>query len=333
MDSRYIKFGSVLLILILGAIAWWFFYYTKTPTYSLNIIKQSVEKHDLNTFKKHVNLDSIVSNAIDDNIASEKGKSEYSPFINGLVQIAKTNMIEQEKKGIYTYIENGSIADMENYSLLSFLSKKEFINIGEIRKDGKLANVEIIANDNYLGGVEFTFIINMRELEDGTWEVTKLSNFDEYKNMAKEVQRQQLKEYTDIIDSIGEELGNEKELCLAMKEMGNASSNEEKIEYMKKIIKIQSKLNEAVADVFIPVGAKEYAATRQMREKYKYDASIYLLRAQAGEQLTQNEIKKYYEAKNKLDEADKKLSNIRKQAGLPYKERKSSYEEKCLKYE
>lgn len=332
MDSRHVKIGTVLL-LIASVVCWWFFYYTKTPAYSLNIIKESIEQHDLKTFQKHVNLDSIVSNAIDDNIASEKGKNEYSPFINGLLQIAKSNLIEQEKKGVYTYIETGTNTDKEHNSLLSFLSEKEFVDIGEIHKDGKLASVEIIANDKYLGGVEFTFIINMRELADGTWEVTKLSNFNEYKNTVKEIQKQQLKEYTDTIDSLSEEMEYEKELCLTVREMGSSSSVEEKIEKLKNAIRIQSKFNEAVADIYIPSGAKEYAATRQMQEKYKYDASIYLLRVQAGEQLTPNEIKKYYEAKNNLEEAKEKLTNIRKQAGLSYYEGKSSYEERCLKYE
>ena len=41
-------------------------YFTKTPVYSLNLARESVEKHDVVTFKKHVDVESIVGSGYDD---------------------------------------------------------------------------------------------------------------------------------------------------------------------------------------------------------------------------------------------------------------------------
>ena len=52
-------------IVILAAIAaFYLLYWVKTPQYSLNIIKESVAKHDLMTFERHVNLQNIGTQAI-----------------------------------------------------------------------------------------------------------------------------------------------------------------------------------------------------------------------------------------------------------------------------
>ena len=332
MDNRFVKIGIAMFLLLIGVAGWWFFYYTKTPTYSLGIIKKSIEQHDSKTFQKHVNIDSIINNAIDEKIESSKGTNNNSPFINGLINIVKSNLIEKEKKEIFKYIETGKDSNKDNGSLMSFVSTKEFVDIGEIHKEGKHASVEIIANDQYLGGVEFTFIIDMRELEDGTWEVTKFSNFDEYKNTVEKIQKQQLKDYIDAIDSKSEEMEYEKEICLVFKDM-NDSSDEGMVEKLKKVIKIQSKFNDAVSDIYVPVGAKEYASLRQIREKYKYDTTILGIKLKTEGALSKNEMKQYNEVYNKAKEAGNQLDNIRKQAGLPYNDSTPSYEKKCAKYE
>lgn len=58
MDKKIIAAG-VVAIAVLGGAGWYWWYYTKTPAYSLGIIKDSIQKHDVNKFKQHVDLDSF----------------------------------------------------------------------------------------------------------------------------------------------------------------------------------------------------------------------------------------------------------------------------------
>ena len=52
MSSNAKKIGLGIVIAILCAIAFYFLYWIKTPAYSLNIIRESVVKHDVATFEK-----------------------------------------------------------------------------------------------------------------------------------------------------------------------------------------------------------------------------------------------------------------------------------------
>lgn len=70
MNSNAKKIGLGIVIAILCAIAFYFLYWIKTPAYSLNIIRESVEKHDVATFEKHVDMDTLYTKAFDDGIVA-----------------------------------------------------------------------------------------------------------------------------------------------------------------------------------------------------------------------------------------------------------------------
>ena len=59
MADKQKKIGLGLIILILCAIAYYFLYFIKTPAYSIKIIQESIQKHDVATFEKHVDLDTL----------------------------------------------------------------------------------------------------------------------------------------------------------------------------------------------------------------------------------------------------------------------------------
>ena len=59
MNKKKLIFGGVILVLVLVA-AWYFMYFTKTPGYALNQAREAYTKHDVATFKKYVDVESIV---------------------------------------------------------------------------------------------------------------------------------------------------------------------------------------------------------------------------------------------------------------------------------
>lgn len=208
--KKVILIISAFILLIILMTGGWFLYYTKTPTYSLGIIKTAIEQHDLETFKEHVDIDTLLNNAIDDLIANDDdiGKNALA---NGVIKTFKPNMIEEFKKEIYASVEDTSINQKSSKNTSEavkdspLLKKKTFIGFGNTSKDGKVATVEIKVNDEAIGD-EFTFLINMREKKDGTWQVIKVSNLIEYIKKVQEKHKETVSKNTEFI-----KLGDEKE--------------------------------------------------------------------------------------------------------------------------
>ena len=62
--TRYEKIGAVLLVLI-GALSWYFFYYTQTPQYTVKQIQKAVQQHDAVTVHQKVDMDGLLSKSTD----------------------------------------------------------------------------------------------------------------------------------------------------------------------------------------------------------------------------------------------------------------------------
>ena len=91
--------GSIVLI-ILFALAYYFFCWMKSPTYSLMLIRDSIEKHDVMTFQKHVDLSSLLNKAFDDTIKA-------TSIINKEDITSKPNIVQALKEEILSEISNG----------------------------------------------------------------------------------------------------------------------------------------------------------------------------------------------------------------------------------
>lgn len=80
--SKKKLFIAALVAVVAIILGWYFLYFTKTPVYSLNLAREAVEKHDVNAFKKHVDMDSIIGSSYDDVVAMQLEDPEIknSPF-------------------------------------------------------------------------------------------------------------------------------------------------------------------------------------------------------------------------------------------------------------
>lgn len=88
-----IGFSAVLVILI-GALLFYFLYWVKTPAYSLGLVKKSIENHDLPTFKRHVDLKSLYSRGFDDLMQESLGEDASNAFVSGIVAALKEKLLK-----------------------------------------------------------------------------------------------------------------------------------------------------------------------------------------------------------------------------------------------
>ncbi|MDU2208959.1 MAG: hypothetical protein E7E42_04920 [Veillonella sp.] len=149
---------AVLVAIVAIALGWYLLYFTKTPVYSLNLAREAVEKHDVNAFKKHVDVDSI--------IGSGYAKQPESSDQNAREKQAADDM--KEKTGI---------------------KDLEFKSIGSATVDGNSAVVPVTFNSKELNQ-DVTFNLAMKKLDDGTWQAVKINNFKEFLALVEQHEKQ-----------------------------------------------------------------------------------------------------------------------------------------------
>ena len=66
MSSNQKKICVGLIITILAIVGFYFFYWIKTPVYSINLIREAVKHRNIEAFERHVDLNSVYSKAVDD---------------------------------------------------------------------------------------------------------------------------------------------------------------------------------------------------------------------------------------------------------------------------
>ena len=107
---------AVLVAIVAIALGWYFLYFTKTPVYSLNLAREAVEKHDLNAFKKHVDVDSIIGSGYDDVVAMQLEDPEIKNNpLKGLAAVSYTHLFTVPSD---SYLAT-SISDIYKPELLS----------------------------------------------------------------------------------------------------------------------------------------------------------------------------------------------------------------------
>lgn len=192
--NKLISIIAVIVILAIAGTAFYFLYWVKIPQYSLNLIRNSVEKHDVATFEKHVDLSTITGQAFDAFMAQEMSKDDMNnPFVAGILQTMKPAMVESLKNGFIEYVRTGNFdaknpfddknkqnaAAKDEESKMDSINKMEFKDIANVETEGNRAKVSLVFHDNKLEQ-DFTIIIGMGKLEDGTWRVDNLENITDF---------------------------------------------------------------------------------------------------------------------------------------------------------
>ena len=202
--QRKVLYVVGILVLILVAIGGWYnFYYIKTPEYSMNLLQEAVKKHDVDKFKKYVDLDSLVAHTVDDYMAvKQKNGKKENAFGIGLVAVLKPQITAMMKDEIVSMVDTGSWEVDES----SETADKEIVILDVNWKGVNVKKVSYLKNEGDIShlGLElespalpdaYIMDFEMKKNEDGSWKITRITNFDEYIQKILEQKKEDLKKY------------------------------------------------------------------------------------------------------------------------------------------
>ena len=198
------KIIAIIAVLVAAIAGWYFMYFTKTPVYSLNEARVAMEKHDVVTFKKHVDLDSIFGRAYDDLIAVEMEKPEikdnpFAGFAQVILKGMKSQIVGALSNACYDKIgetpggnsaaqDTQSAKTDESMALAKGQQLEESMNVSDLKfksvKDaeinGDVAQVPVVFESDNPDRGEVIFTVEMHRLADNTWQAVRISDFKDY---------------------------------------------------------------------------------------------------------------------------------------------------------
>lgn len=196
---------AILIAVIAMVVGWYFLYFTKTPVYSLNLARESVEKHDVVTFKKHVDVESIIGSGYDDFVDVQMNDplikdNPFKGFAEVMLKGLKSQIVPVLTQEIYNGVEKKSEDSNQNAKSKEAASEVkektgvkdlEFKSIGSATIDGNSAIVPIVFSSKELNQ-DVTFDLLMKKLEDGTWQAIKVNNFKEYLDLVEKNEKNKM---------------------------------------------------------------------------------------------------------------------------------------------
>jgi len=193
--KKLLLIGCVLLVATITIVPL-YMAHIRSPKYSLWQAKKAFEEHDVASFEKHVDVEGVVDNLIDDvlELGMEKGKptkdwegSGHS-IGEGLVTVIKPQLTKIARKEISNLIETGEFEKKEAESEKSEFplrqlwrdmkaEKSTFKGIAYKRREGKIAYIGLIFRTEKR---DTPFVVNlkMRDL-DSHWQVVGVTNAKE----------------------------------------------------------------------------------------------------------------------------------------------------------
>lgn len=328
MDKKKLYALIAVLVVVCGGMAWYFMYYTKTPTYSLNLIRESFQTHDVQTFRQHVDLDRALSRLVDDYMDVEMKDSpelKDNPFkglAEGFVTMMKPTVVTSLKDRVIRLVENGptedgqqkpqaagnsadkNIAKVENDINANTL---QFHGIVYEKKDGKVATVGIKATDAQLFD-DFTFDIKMNELNDGKWQFVEVANAKEYFIRLANDKKIAIKKYINAIQPILEDANNKRK-AMVEKYGGSTKLVDLTLPYIEEIAKSHNDCYDAVEKIEVPVAAQELANIRKERRKLFEEESVIMKKIANGDH-SQAVFEEYQNWRKRLEENWNKIKKI-----------------------
>lgn len=168
------KISAILIVLIsILSTAFYFIYWTKTPTYSLKMLEESVQTNNIKTFEKYFDLNVICEKSFDDILAIKKKNRTISILAYLFNPIDKIKAIGSLKTRTINFIKGQSgghtITDSKDFSI----KKVEIEN-----KTDKMVLATIEFKDSPQGKIPTT-IVKMVKLDNGIWQVKEIINWED----------------------------------------------------------------------------------------------------------------------------------------------------------
>ncbi|MDY5045527.1 DUF2939 domain-containing protein [Phascolarctobacterium sp.] len=193
MSDNQKKIGIGVVAALLCCVAFYFLYWVKTPAYSLNIIREAIQKHDVTTFERHVDMDTLYPKAFDDFlVATDKieGKNTLAnPLAAGFIQMFKPPVVAALKAATIEGIkgeENNSTEKKDDAANMannikgrSGLDKSVFKDVSVISSEGDTSIVAIKLHNRKVDK-DFDLKVKMKKLDDGKWRVKEITNLVDF---------------------------------------------------------------------------------------------------------------------------------------------------------
>jgi hypothetical protein len=214
---------TLVIVALAGVVYYW--QWTHSPKYSLMQAKEALENHDIISFEKYVDVQSLTERLIDQllDFSSEQKEQPsnersqmYKNFAKGFISLLKPQFAKMAKEQVSYYVEKGSFEnendkdDNPKFSLKEIWNKSggeksEFRGYEYVKKDGKIALVGLsFFYHEY--NTKLVLDIKMRE-KDGYWQVAELSNFSNYMKKLDELESKRIEELNmPIIENIEKSL-------------------------------------------------------------------------------------------------------------------------------
>jgi len=220
------------IIFITGSVYYW--QYTKSPKYSLLQAKNAFEQHDLDNFKRYVDVEGIANSLIDQliELVTDKGQStkdqgvqSIESLYSGVVTLLKPQLSKLATQQIVKLVETGRLEKSQqetkpkepNFLLLNILNiwnkigdkNSPFQGIKYIKKEGKIVYVGLIF---YYKQYNTELILELKMRDKGDyWQVAEFSNLTNYIKKLDELETKRINKLNaPIIDEMKKTLIIEK---------------------------------------------------------------------------------------------------------------------------
>lgn len=220
MMDKQKKVIAGLLVVILGALAYYFMYWTKTPQYSLNLIKEAIKTHNTDKFERHVDLDTLLNKGCDDLLAyymKTEGKdwgTGMQALATGAVQLMKPSMVATMKSDVLKMVSDTNEAKNDNTAKkpaetknknLPMFTAGDVVNkdveakgVSVIAKESDVATVAIALHDKNLNK-DYDVKLKMNKLENGEWRVKEVTNLIQVVETIDEAKTAKAKELDKVV--------------------------------------------------------------------------------------------------------------------------------------
>lgn len=234
-----------------------YFYYKRTPTYSLQLIQQSVKEHNWEKFSQHVDTKGLADSAFDDIIEialEEDTHSVFSDdkkkaFATGMAQLVKPVVTGVLENAVKEYVETGTIKNKFNSKNndsdkpnnksggkshsnnpaneiigKTHMEDLKFTGVKDTTTNGSVATVTIGLHDE-VENTDYEIKLRMVQLDDGTWKLTKVDNFKDFFNAIREMEKKKLAELNKDLQAQLDETLSLGELTATVEPTGGRSNN------------------------------------------------------------------------------------------------------------
>ena len=198
------KIAVAAISVVVCAALFYFFYYTKTPVYSMKLIGEAVQKHDLETFDRHVDVKHMLEKVFDDFVAKESNDKNGSiagdAFALGLVNALKPVAVAELQDAVYAEVaEKGAVTQKKETKINVFDRFKqnkraaELKGVSTISKSGDTAIVGVKYHNRRVDK-DYTLNVKMEKLSDGKWRAKELTNLIALLEQTEKDEEEKLKE-------------------------------------------------------------------------------------------------------------------------------------------